>query len=501
MALQAPTQLLPEGQEGPVAALSGGAGFSTAGALAMPLATAVAPSSAIDPGGRRSRGLARVTATRLLVRLADALAGTAAVAVVLGATPAHDRGWFLALAAPLIVLLCKLLGTDRSHELRIARSTVDDLPQLLHVSGLFALLITIGESLLHGVALDSWQILGLWGASFLAIVIGRVGARSLARYVLVNERCMLIADLRQSKRLRARLEASGAGLSVVGALELTPEDIAALQGTSTIHDLVSEMDVHRIILAPGFSDGAGDLVRMAKASGVSVSLLPGIFNLVGSTVEFDEVNGISLVGVQSFGISRASRLVKRTFDLITATIGVILVAPVLVAITAAIKLDSEGPVFFRQTRVGRDGKRFMIIKFRSMVTDAEAQKERLKTTEAIGEGLFKLHDDPRVTRVGRLLRRSSIDELPQVFNVLRGDMSLVGPRPLIEEEDSQIVGLDRSRLHLLPGITGPWQVLRTRVGRDEMIELDYRYAAHWSLWLDLKILLRTAAHVARRGNI
>jgi lipopolysaccharide/colanic/teichoic acid biosynthesis glycosyltransferase len=115
--------------------------------------------------------------------------------------------------------------------------------------------------------------------------------------------------------------------------------------------------------------------------------------------------------------------------------------------------------------------------------------------------MFKVFDDPRVTRVGRFLRRSSLDELPQIFNVLRGEMSLVGPRPLVIDEDAAILGLDRSRLHLMPGMTGPWQVLRTRVSRQEMIEIDYRYVASWSLWLDLKIVIRTALHVIRRRNV
>jgi lipopolysaccharide/colanic/teichoic acid biosynthesis glycosyltransferase len=136
-----------------------------------------------------------------------------------------------------------------------------------------------------------------------------------------------------------------------------------------------------------------------------------------------------------------------------------------------------------------------------MVVDAEAQKHLLRDLNEVGDGMFKVTNDPRVTRVGRILRATSLDELPQIFNVLRGDMSLVGPRPLVTDEDAQVVGLARSRLHLTPGMTGTWQVLGTRAPMQEMIGMDYLYVANWSLWLDLKLLVRTVRHVLRRGNV
>jgi lipopolysaccharide/colanic/teichoic acid biosynthesis glycosyltransferase len=136
-----------------------------------------------------------------------------------------------------------------------------------------------------------------------------------------------------------------------------------------------------------------------------------------------------------------------------------------------------------------------------MVTDAELQKEHLRALSVAGHGLFKLLNDPRVTRIGRFLRTTSLDELPQLFNVLRGDMTLVGPRPLVPDEDAQILGLDRSRLLLTPGLTGPWQLMGSRVPLGEMVEIDYLYASSWSLWLDVKILLRTVRHVLRRANL
>jgi exopolysaccharide biosynthesis polyprenyl glycosylphosphotransferase len=244
-----------------------------------------------------------------------------------------------------------------------------------------------------------------------------------------------------------------------------------------------------------------NLIRAAKAVGVRVSVLPRMLEVVGSAVEFDDVDGMTMLGVRRFGLSRSSRLLKRMFDVVVASTALLMISPIIAAIALAIRLESRGSVFFRQVRVGRDGKQFWIFKFRSMVVDAEARKDSLRSRNESGEGLFKITDDPRVTRVGRFLRRTSLDELPQLFNVLRGEMSLVGPRPLVADEDAQVLGLDRSRLHLTPGMTGPWQVLGARVPMKEMVGIDYLYVANWSLWVDLKVLIRTARHVARGGNV
>ncbi|MBA2516777.1 MAG: sugar transferase, partial [Solirubrobacterales bacterium] len=162
---------------------------------------------------------------------------------------------------------------------------------------------------------------------------------------------------------------------------------------------------------------------------------------------------------------------------------------------------SAGPVFFRQTRVGRDGDHFEMLKFRSMVDGADALKAQLHTLNE-SDGLFKMANDPRVTRIGRLLRASSLDELPQLLNVLKGDMSLVGPRPLVLDEDALVHGWHRRRLHLTPGMTGPWQVLGSRqVPLHDMVKIDYMYIANWSFWIDFKILLRTVMHVLRRAGV
>ena len=167
----------------------------------------------------------------------------------------------------------------------------------------------------------------------------------------------------------------------------------------------------------------------------------------------------------------------------------------------AIKMDSRGPVFFRQERIGRHGNRFRMVKFRTMEHDAELRKaELLHLNEA--DGLFKIAEDPRMSRVGRFLRRTSLDELPQLWNVLRGEMSLVGPRPLIDDDDCRVEGWHRHRLQLTPGMTGHWQILgSSRIPMHEMVEIDYLYIVNWSLWGDVKTLLRTVPHVLARGGM
>lgn len=198
--------------------------------------------------------------------------------------------------------------------------------------------------------------------------------------------------------------------------------------------------------------------------------------------------------------SRASAATKRALDVLVAGLGLALLSPFLAAIAVAIRLDSPGPALFRQRRVGRGGREFAILKFRSMAAGAEEHRPLL-TSRNGSNGTFKIPDDPRLTRVGRALRRSYLDELPQLWNVLRGEMSLVGPRPLPPEEDMLVHGPDRRRLGVQPGITGPWQVRGSwRVPLPEMVELDCRYVTERTLWEDAKLLARTVPVVlARHG--
>jgi len=231
-----------------------------------------------------------------------------------------------------------------------------------------------------------------------------------------------------------------------------------------------------------------------------VSVLPRLFEVVGSSVDFDDVEGTVLLGVHQYGLSRSSEALKRAVDVIGASVLIVALLPLLAMIALAIKLTSPGPALFRQRRIGmRDGQ-FEIVKFRTMVVDAEQRKAALRDFNE-ADGLFKIAEDPRITRVGRLLRKTSLDELPQLLNVLKGEMSLVGPRPLVADEDRRVEGRHRRRLQVRPGMTGVWQVFgSSRIPLSEMVKMDYLYGANWSLWLDVKILLRTVPFVlSRRG--
>ena len=265
---------------------------------------------------------------------------------------------------------------------------------------------------------------------------------------------------------------------------------------------MSRYNVDRVVIAPTTSDSDQllDAIRLVKGLGLKISVLPRLFEVVGSSVRFDDVEGLMLLGVPQWGLTKSSALVKRSMDVAGAAIGIVLLMPLLAAIALAVKLTSRGPILFRQPRIGRRGEIFQVLKFRTMCENAEAQKSTLiDLNEA--EGLFKIANDPRITRVGRVLRRFSADELPQLFNVLRGDMSLVGPRPLVPDDDERVEGWHRRRLDISPGMTGIWQVLgSSRIPLYEMGKIDYLYGATWSLWLDVKILLRTIPHVlGRRG--
>jgi exopolysaccharide biosynthesis polyprenyl glycosylphosphotransferase len=440
---------------------------------------------------------------RRMLGLADVLAAALALVVFVDLLGDDHTAVAALVSTPFVVVLFKVAGLYDRDELRIVHSTLDEAPLLLQLTGLFALTVTMLESVLVQGTLGGAQIAGLWLGAFAAVLGARVLARWMAGRISPVERCLVIGEPELTERVVDKLRSSRAHATVVASLPLTDHDLEALDSAESMRALVSELRVHRLIIAPAAATmpDVSRLIRIAKAVGVRVSLLPHMFEAVGSAVQFDDVAGMTLVGVRRFGLPRSSRLLKRGFDLVVGSLLLLCVAPVMAAIAVAIRLDSPGPVLFRQPRVGRAGRHFPIFKFRSMVTDADAQKDELRARNEAGAGLFKIAHDPRITRVGRFLRRSSLDELPQLLNVLRGEMSLVGPRPLVIDEDALVCGLDRSRLYLTPGMTGPWQILDSRVPMREMVGLDYLYVANWSLWLDLKLLLRTVSRVVRGGNV
>ena len=464
----------------------------------------------VSPGAYRRDAIYRRS---LIVAdvLAAAVAGYFAVVEVAGAGLQPT----VLLALPLVVLVGKLLGLYDRDELVFHKSTLDEAPHLFQLAGLYTLLAWLLSSSLVDGTFSRSAGLALWLAAFLLTASFRYTARELARAVAPAERCMIIGRSGTRMRLAGKLAAARPSTEVVGYLPLEDERRVAARwkgadrrrrtlGLDDMPELVRQLDVHRVIVIPGEAGGDTlvDAVARAKASGVKVSILPRMFEVVGSSVEFDDIDGVTVLGVRRFGLGRSSERVKRAMDLVAAGLGLIVLAPLLAVVAVAIKLDSRGPVFYRQWRVGRDGRPFRMVKFRSMVRDADGLKAELAGMNVAGDGLFKVVDDPRITRVGRIIRKFSIDELAQLFNVLHGEMSLVGPRPLVPDEDDRVDGRFRRRLRLVPGMTGPWQILGpTRVPLTEMVGIDYLYGANWSLWLDIKILLRTLGHVLRRRGL
>ena len=441
---------------------------------------------------------------RRLLALADMSAAAFALVLCL---PLLGRGDTapptLLLGLPLLVVIGKLLGLYDRDELVMRKSTLEEAPGLFQVATLFSLLLAIGEGTLGVGELGGDQVLATWVSLFVVLLSARLLARTVARRISPPERCLLLGDPEACWRARAKIEKS-ASLNVEVVGEIASERIGEEEAPiSEVANLAALQDAQRVIIAPRSTDHGDvlNLVRGVKSLGLHVSVLPRLLEVVGSSVIVDEIDGLRVLGVRRFGITRSSAYLKRAFDILGSALGLGLALPLLGGIAVAVKVGSRGPVFFRQQRVGKDGRPFRILKFRTMEADAEFRKAELwDLNEA--SGLFKITEDPRMTKVGRVLRRTSADELPQLWNVLKGEMSLVGPRPLVVEDDSRIQGWDRRRLHLTPGMTGPWQVLGSaRIPLHEMVKLDYLYVATWSLWGDVKILLRTLGCVVRRQGL
>ncbi len=436
--------------------------------------------------------------------IADVLAAGVALLVCVNLLSDDHLRPIALLALPLVIVAGKAHGLYDRDELVVNKTTIDQAPELFQCATLYTLLVVLLEKPFLDGPLSVVQIVALWGTFFISAIAARRVARYLARRMTAVERCLFVGSRESFQRLRSKLPEGDKRATLVGRMSLEGLNGAQLAdiGASTLHQLIEDRGVHRVIIEPSeaLPQTTLDFVREAKATGVRVSLLPRILEVVGSTIEVDDVDGLTLLGVRRFGLSRSSRVIKRYFDAVGAAAGIIVLSPFALVVGLLIKRDSPGPVIFRQTRIGRDGLPFQMWKFRTMIADADGMKATMDELNHPAMGLFKLPDDPRITRVGGWLRRCSLDELPQLVNVLRGEMSLVGPRPLISDEDEQIKGRDRSRLHLTPGMTGHWQIQGSRAPMAEMIKLDYLYVAGWSLWGDIKILLRTVAHVfARRG--
>ena len=446
---------------------------------------------------RRSLGLADVLSVALAL---------IASAVVFG----DDRLRLAALVVPFaFVVVVKAIGLYDRDEHLLHKSTLDEVPTLFGLATFGALVLWLLDGAVIDGALSRSQVLGTWALLFVLLLCLRALARTLAGRLAPVERCLLVGDESAAEYVKEKLRISPAvKAELVGVVPRADSADGASGRVELPHELgpvLVEHGIDRVILATD-SERRDDLlyvIRELKSFGVKVSVLPEGSRIAGSSVELDHLHGITLLGMRRFEFPRSSRIVKRAFDLAGAGVALTLLSPLFLAIAIAIRLDSPGPTLFRQRRIGRHGEVFEMLKFRSMVDGADGRKMEVEHLNEGAAGLFKIADDPRVTRVGRVIRRWQFDELPQLINVVRGEMSLVGPRPLIPEEDRRIEGWYRRRLDVPPGITGHWQVLgsSTRIPLAEMVKLDYLYVANWSLWGDVRLLLRTAGYLARHRGV
>jgi exopolysaccharide biosynthesis polyprenyl glycosylphosphotransferase len=447
----------------------------------------------------------RDTAGRLALFTAD-MAAVVASTFLVTLFPFSDAvflAWVIAFL-PLFALLAKMAGLYDRDQFVLHKTTLDEAPALVAVAAIFALAVEGVQAIQYT---GGSHPLPLWALLTVTLIFARAAARFVTVRTTSTERVLVIGDAHTTALIRRKLAGDQSlNATVVGraGVPADPPELAdKLLGTvDELPALVERHEVERVVVAPTAHGGEDvvDVIRLAKACGVRVAVLPRMLDVIGTAVEFDDLGGQLLLGVRGFGLSPSSRLLKRSFDAAVTTVTLIVLAPLLLAIALAIKIDSRGPILFRQTRVGRHGHEFQMLKFRTMVCGADERKHEVLDLNQAAP-MFKIVDDPRATRVGRFLRRRSLDELPQLFNVLSGDMSLVGPRPLIPEEDRLFSGWQRRRYQVAPGITGPWQILgSSRVPMSDMVTIDYLYCANWSLWLDAKILARTIPYVLSRRS-
>jgi exopolysaccharide biosynthesis polyprenyl glycosylphosphotransferase len=421
------------------------------------------------------------------------------------------------LSLPGWIVVTKLYGLYDRDEERTDHSTTDDVVGVFHMVTVCTWFFFAFAYLTKVAHPDAPKLLLFWALAIGFVSVGRATARAYCRRQINYLQNAIIIGAGDVGQLVARklLKHPEYGINLVGFLDANPkerredmENLTLLGAPERLPAVVRLLDIERVIVA--FSGDSHeetlDLIRSMKDLEVQVDIVPRFFELVGPGVGIHTVEGLPLIGLAPPRLSPSSRLLKRSFDVVASSIALVLLAPLLVLIGVAIKLNSPGPVFFRQIRMGRGDRTFRIFKFRTMVEDADSRKHEVAhLNRHLQNGgdprMFKIPNDPRVTGIGRWLRRYSLDEFPQLLNVIRGEMSLVGPRPLILDEDCHVDTWGRQRLDLKPGCTGLWQVMgRSEIPFDEMIRLDYLYVTNWSLFNDMKLAARTLPALVRKSQ-
>jgi exopolysaccharide biosynthesis polyprenyl glycosylphosphotransferase len=457
------------------------------------------------PGARESRR--RGALLRRLLAFADWIALLASlflVTAISGTTDVATLFWAV-MFSPIWVLVDKFHGLYDNDHRRIRHSTVDELPSLVSASvvgvlvldGLLALSPVGPLSPISAIAVGVGTLAGsfvLRGA--LRFLWHRVTALANGIVVGPPDAVDVVA-----RRVATHPETR---LALVGYLSAQAEpsavELPRLGSVADISTTASKYAIERVMVTEEeMSEPAAErLIEECKAAGLALTFLPQHYGLLGRGIELNRLAELPVLDFRFSDPPRSTIAIKRVMDVVLSAVGLVLLLPLLLVIALAILVDSGRPVLFRQRRIGEGGRPFNVFKFRTMVTDAEQRLPELVDISNLDEPAFKILDDPRITKIGRPLRRSSLDELPQLLNVLRGEMSLVGPRP---EEEAVVALYDerqRGRLAVKPGITGPMQVYgRGDLTFEERLAMERDYLDNLSVLTDLTILLRTPRAIIR----
>ena len=458
----------------------------------------------VGPNAARRRG----STLRRLLAICDWTAAVAGIAAATALTAESDSATFYwaVLFSPAWILVVKLHGLYDNDHRRIRHSTIDEAPALVSATVLAVLVLDGLLALSPAGALEVSSATITDSVALAGSLILRAGVRTAWGELTDVTPGVLVGTGAPATKVARRLETNPeARIHLVGFLGSDDDPAGAnglprLGAVSDLKAIAAEHGIERVVVADHAMSNrvAESLIGEGKEAGLSLTFLPRHYALLGPGVELNRIADLPVLDFRFSDPPRSTMLLKRTMDLIGSGVPLILLSPLFLGISLLIKLDSRGPVFFRQTRAGKDGKPFTMLKFRTMVDDAEERLGDLVDLKRLDQPAFKIPDDPRVTRVGRVLRRLSIDELPQLLNVLRGEMSLVGPRP----EEEAVVALynerQRARLAVKPGLTGPMQVNgRGNLSFEERLALERDYLDNISVTSDLAILMRTPRAIIR----
>ncbi len=463
--------------------------------------------------GRPSRPNSAVQLRRLR-RWALALADTTGIAAgiliawEIGKLTDQNLLW-AAMIVPLWIFIAKLYNLYDRDDRRIQHRTAEEIPSILATAAITVVVAKTLTELLPIPVFPSAAMIAIGGVAVMISIVLRGIVRSLYRTVADPEKTVIVGSGAKAALVSKRLTQAGTAIHLSGFVAHSangehsgPADLGVkyFGGIENLSAVARDREISRVVIADDSLDSRaiGAIINDCREFGVAVTLVPANQEVLGPDTELNRIADVPMLDFHFSIPPRSTMAIKRALDFTVSAALLMLTSPILLLSAVIIKLDSRGPVFFRQVRVGKNGKRFTMFKLRTMDADAESQLDDLIDLDALEEPMFKIPNDPRITRFGRFLRRSSMDEIPQFINVLTGDMSLVGPRP---EEEAVVALYDerqRQRLSVKPGLTGPMQVAgRGSLSFEERLALERDYLDNLTISGDISILARTPKAVIR----